>query len=487
MNVTEILCLLEQVKLNSPNQWTARCPAHVDRTPSLSVGVGDGGRILLHCQAHCPIENILKNLNLTFSDLFQAGPSTMSPTKKTYASSKPAATSPASGLAVSKPKLTTFRKPGDTSDVPGLVDWHDLFTKPPYTPRWLAYPFLQEGRLLALYGPAKVGKSLFALELAASIASGRDFLGFPTIKSRVLYIDYENHPYSDILPRLEAMGFKLDDLANLFYLSYPDIQALDLPAGGKRLHDIVNKLQIDLAIVDTISRAIDGKENDIDTWRALFKHTEQILKRDGITFLRLDHTGKDLSKGARGGSAKEGDVDACWSFTKKKGKIHLVCEQERMPVEHHTLIIKVESSPVLSHKLEEFESFESAEQRINKIAKELDDINLPRDATNKETGAAIRKQLGSPVPNKLVEDIVRQRKQSMLAEEPTENLDPYEDETYDSYKSPTENLDPWGEETDDSCELPINNRLTHPDYDWGYGRESLSRAIHGTDGMLQHI
>jgi len=52
MNVTEILCLLQQVKQNNPNQWTARCPAHDDRTPSLSVSVGDGGRILLHCHAH---------------------------------------------------------------------------------------------------------------------------------------------------------------------------------------------------------------------------------------------------------------------------------------------------------------------------------------------------------------------------------------------------------------------------------------------------
>jgi len=42
MNVTEILCLLEQVKQNNENQWTARCPAHADHTRSLSVSVGNG-------------------------------------------------------------------------------------------------------------------------------------------------------------------------------------------------------------------------------------------------------------------------------------------------------------------------------------------------------------------------------------------------------------------------------------------------------------
>ena len=31
--------------------------------------------------------------------------------------------------------------------------------------------------------------------------------------------------------------------------------------------------------------------------------------------VRLDHTGKDQTKGQRGGSAKYGDVDAVWKLT----------------------------------------------------------------------------------------------------------------------------------------------------------------------------
>jgi putative DNA primase/helicase len=33
--------------------WVARCPAHVDRTPSLSIREADDGRLLLHCFAGC--------------------------------------------------------------------------------------------------------------------------------------------------------------------------------------------------------------------------------------------------------------------------------------------------------------------------------------------------------------------------------------------------------------------------------------------------
>jgi hypothetical protein len=38
--------------------WLARCPAHEDRTPSLSIGIGRNGRILLHCFAGCSYQAI---------------------------------------------------------------------------------------------------------------------------------------------------------------------------------------------------------------------------------------------------------------------------------------------------------------------------------------------------------------------------------------------------------------------------------------------
>lgn len=38
--------------------WIAYCPAHEDRTPSLSISVGDG-RILFKCQAGCSQEAVL--------------------------------------------------------------------------------------------------------------------------------------------------------------------------------------------------------------------------------------------------------------------------------------------------------------------------------------------------------------------------------------------------------------------------------------------
>ncbi|QEL16653.1 AAA family ATPase [Limnoglobus roseus] len=49
--------------------WTARCPAHDDNSPSLSVNRGDDGRILLHCHAGCRFADIVRALGLTPADL----------------------------------------------------------------------------------------------------------------------------------------------------------------------------------------------------------------------------------------------------------------------------------------------------------------------------------------------------------------------------------------------------------------------------------
>jgi hypothetical protein len=69
MTVAEFLPLLERVR-KTRSGWTAFCPAHDDRTPSLSVKEGDDGRILVHCFAGCPPARITAALGLRLVDLF---------------------------------------------------------------------------------------------------------------------------------------------------------------------------------------------------------------------------------------------------------------------------------------------------------------------------------------------------------------------------------------------------------------------------------
>ena len=43
--------------------WTARCPAHDDNSPSLSISQGDNGRILVRCHAGCDSRDVIAELD----------------------------------------------------------------------------------------------------------------------------------------------------------------------------------------------------------------------------------------------------------------------------------------------------------------------------------------------------------------------------------------------------------------------------------------
>jgi hypothetical protein len=55
-------------------RWIARCPAHADRAPSLTVAEGRDGRALLHCFAGCSLAVILQSAGLTMQQLFATSP-----------------------------------------------------------------------------------------------------------------------------------------------------------------------------------------------------------------------------------------------------------------------------------------------------------------------------------------------------------------------------------------------------------------------------
>lgn len=70
MNTNAMLDRLEKVKQTGPGRWMAACPAHGDKSPSLSIRETEDGRILLYDFAGCDTASILVALGLSLSDLF---------------------------------------------------------------------------------------------------------------------------------------------------------------------------------------------------------------------------------------------------------------------------------------------------------------------------------------------------------------------------------------------------------------------------------
>jgi hypothetical protein len=80
-HLERLLTLLSNVK-KSPKGWQASCPFHDDRTPSLSISLGNEGQILVHCFAGCPVESVVEALGVQMKDLFPSDLSASSNQKK---------------------------------------------------------------------------------------------------------------------------------------------------------------------------------------------------------------------------------------------------------------------------------------------------------------------------------------------------------------------------------------------------------------------
>jgi hypothetical protein len=67
----KILDRLQGVRQSSAGRWIAKCPAHDDRAPSLSIREKEeDGRVLLHCFGGCTAGDVLAVIGLRFNDLF---------------------------------------------------------------------------------------------------------------------------------------------------------------------------------------------------------------------------------------------------------------------------------------------------------------------------------------------------------------------------------------------------------------------------------
>lgn len=202
-----------------------------------------------------------------------------------------------------------------------FVDFHHLVSYDGQDENWLIEPLLPKGRQISVFAIGKSGKSLLTLDMALALATGEPIFGNQSREPiSVLYIDYEMS-YSDLQDRIFDFGYsaghpQLDNLnKHLHYIQLQQLPPLDTEEGGLELQRIATQTGAEIVILDTFIRAVEGEENSADTINRFNRHTGLPIKRLGKTLLRIDHSGKDSSKGQRGTSAKRDDVDLIWLIT----------------------------------------------------------------------------------------------------------------------------------------------------------------------------
>jgi hypothetical protein len=282
-----------------------------------------------------------------------------------------------------------------------FIDWPEFWADDGPDDEWLYDQVFARGRGHAVYASHKQGKSLFVLWVAAHLATTRTDVD-------VIYLDYEM-TRNDVRERLEDMGYGPGtDLTRLYYALLPSIPPLDTLEGMNALMELVRQVERPdthlFVVIDTTARAAHGEENRADTYRDFYRWTGTALKRHGITWVRLDHAGKDPLKGQRGSSSKGDDVDVVWRLQQADNGMVLHRDVARMSWVPEKLTYTICSNPLRYER-----SAFLWPDGTAPTAKALDELGLPVTVTRREAATAL-KAAGRGVRNEVVSAAIRYRK-----------------------------------------------------------------------------
>lgn len=289
---------------------------------------------------------------------------------------------------------------GDIAGKYKPVEWRSAFREQPEEIEWLKEDFLEAGTLSSLFSKPGIGKSLIALEVAVEVVRAGH---------TVMYIDDENR-VSDTVDRLKAYNCSPDELDKLIMYSFAGLPALDTDDGGMHLDALAEECKPKLVIMDTVSRMVSGEENAANTFLQLYRCSLVPLKARGITILRLDHSGKDDSKGMRGSSAKESDVDFVWRLGRTgEHMFSLECQKSRNGHVAFGQMINLERRYEPLHHVWDVQIDIPLDQ-FSGIIKVMDELGVPESYGRDRVRSMIRDHMTYGLRNDLLQAAIMSRR-----------------------------------------------------------------------------
>ena len=193
--------------------------------------------------------------------------------------------------------------------------------------RFIIDPFLPERGLIEIYARSGIGKTTFALTLAAAAALGKGFQKWNVYRPwNVLYIDGEMST-TEMQERVEAAAQYFGEGApeNLRLLCH-DREEAGLPdIGSEEGQDWFEKdiMWADVIFLDNLSCLLwSGRENDADSWSTMQQWLLR-LRAAGKSIVMLHHSGKNGS--SRGTSRRHDVLDTViklerpYNYTQQEG------------------------------------------------------------------------------------------------------------------------------------------------------------------------
>jgi KaiC/GvpD/RAD55 family RecA-like ATPase len=199
-------------------------------------------------------------------------------------------------------------KPNGHGTAPSPLAQFRQLTEPKTARRYLVKGIIDRNALVVLYGAPGCGKTFLVLDLALTIAAGRERWFDHRVKGgRCVYIAAEAGEgiRNRVAAWAQARWNGNDDLDFEALMIPPDLMK---PEHVKRLIEIIGKA--DLIVIDTLSRAApSADENTGKDMNQIIDAVKRLQREIGCTVICIHHTGKDESRGPRGWSGVTGAVD----------------------------------------------------------------------------------------------------------------------------------------------------------------------------------
>ncbi|MCI8545551.1 MAG: AAA family ATPase [Bacilli bacterium] len=164
--------------------------------------------------------------------------------------------------------------------------------------------------LYCLVARPKVGKSLLALQLANSIATGTTFLGFRTSPSPVLYISTEMNS-TQIIDRIDKMNLSFNDDNFVMIEQNPSERKLNLMDLQLQFQTFSNEYNGKFVIIDMFSGIDLNNGYDLNNYQdmgqVVIPKFRELCKKYDFTILLVHHLNKNNT--SLGSTAIDGSVD----------------------------------------------------------------------------------------------------------------------------------------------------------------------------------
>ena len=215
---------------------------------------------------------------------------------------------------------------------------------------------MKSNGLYCLVARPKVGKSLLALELANSIATGTTFLGFRTNPSPVLYISTEMDS-RQLLDRIDKMNLDFNDNNFLLLEQNPNEKKLNLMDLQLQFQEFATEYNGRFVIIDMFSGIELNNGYDLNNYQdigqVVIPKFREMCKKYNFTILLIHHLNKNNT--SLGSTAIDGSVDGKITLKQDsniKNKIFL--NYESRDYEGFDLVLKRDDN--LRFQLSEVES-----------------------------------------------------------------------------------------------------------------------------------